>query len=123
MLFVLAAFVVPPLAFFRFLVLTPIAWFWPRLRDLVEQHASTLVVDVFYLRGDFGPKARRMMLLQEAACWAWCIFVIGGVVRSSKGHCSVSLVALHAYALSVSLIMLNNIGPSERTDGWLKAKN
>lgn len=106
-LFILAAFIVPPLAFFRFLVLTPIAWFWPGLRQKVEQHASTLVVDIFYLRGDFGPKARRWMLVQEAACFAWCIFLVlrGPVVEGTL----FGEFWIHAYALSVTLILINNV--------------
>lgn len=106
-LFILAAFIVPPLAFFRFLVLTPIAWVWPALREKVEVHASTLVVDIFYLRGDFGPKARRIMFMQEAACFAWCVLLV------LRGPISEGTLFgefwLHAYALSVTLIMLNNI--------------
>jgi fatty acid desaturase len=106
-LFILAAFIVPPLAFFRFLVLTPIAWFWPALREKVERHASTLVVDIFYLRGDFGPRARRIMFLEEAACFAWCVFLVvrGPIVEGTL----FGEFWLHAYALSVSLILINNV--------------
>ncbi|MCC6510411.1 MAG: fatty acid desaturase [Pirellulaceae bacterium] len=106
-LFILAAFIVPPLAFFRFLILTPIAWCWPALREKVELHASTLVVDIFYLRGDFGPTARRQMLLQEAACFGWCLFLV------ARGPISEGTLLgefwLHAYALSVTLILINNV--------------
>ncbi|MGN6544411.1 MAG: fatty acid desaturase family protein [Aureliella sp.] len=105
--FVLAAFIVPPLAFFRFLVLSPIAWVWPAVREKVERHASTLVVDIFYMRGDFGPKARRVMLIQEAACFLWCVYlVIRGPVFEGTLF---DPFWLHAYALSVVLILINNI--------------
>lgn len=105
--FILAALVVPPLALFRFLVLTPIAWIWPQVRELVERHASTLVVDVFYLRGDFGPRARRNMLIQEAACFLWALFLVlrGPIVEGTL----FSPFWLHVYALSVTLIAINNI--------------
>lgn len=105
--FILAAFIVPPLAFFRFLVLTPIAWVWPAVRGKVERHASTLVVDVFYMRGDFGPKARRIMLIQEAACFAWCVYLVirGPLIEGVL----FDPFWLHAYALSVCLILLNNV--------------
>lgn len=106
-LFILAAFIVPPLAFFRFLVLTPIAWVWPAVREKVELHASTLVVDIFYLRGDFGPRARRIMLLQEAACFTFCVFlVVRGPITEGTLF---GEFWLHAYALSTTLIMLNNV--------------
>ena len=106
-LFVLAAFVVPPLAFFRFLVLTPLAWVWPELREKVERHASSMVVDIFYLRGDFGPRARRIMLLQEAACFLWCVFlVVRGPITEGTLF---GEFWLHAYALSTTLILINNI--------------
>ena len=105
--FVAAALIVPPLAFFRFLILTPIAWVWPVVREKVEMHASSLVVDIFYLRGDFGPKARRIMLLQEGLCFAWCVFLVvrGPIVEGTL----FGPFWLHAYALSVSLIAINNI--------------
>lgn len=105
--FIAAALIVPPLAFFRFLVLTPIAWIWPALREKVEIHASSLVVDVFYLRGDFGPKARRVMLFQEGLCFAWCIFL---VVRGPIAEGTLlGAFWIHAYALSATLIAINNI--------------
>ncbi len=105
--FVLAAFVVPPIAFFRFLVLTPIAWVWPAVREKVERHASTLVVDILYMRGDFGPRARRNMLIQEAFCFAWCVaLIVRGPITEGTLF---GPFWLHAYALSVTLIALNNI--------------
>ena len=105
--FILAAFIVPPLALFRFLVLTPIAWVWPKVRELVEKHASTLVVDIFYLRGDFGPRARRIMLVQEAACFAWALFLVvrGPIMEGIL----LTEFWIHAYCLSVTLIAINNI--------------
>jgi fatty acid desaturase len=105
--FILAAFLVPPLAFFRFLVLTPLAWAWPSLREWVEKHASSMVIDIFYLRPDFGPKARRMMLFQEGLCCAWCGFLVlrGPLVEGTL----FTPFWIHAYLISVSLIMMNNV--------------
>lgn len=105
--FIMAAFVVPPLALFRFLVLTPNAWVWPKVRELVEKHASTLVVDIFYLRGDFGPRARRNMLIQEAACFAWALFLVlrGPIVEGRL----LTEFWVHAYLLSVTLVAMNNV--------------
>lgn len=106
-LFVAASLVVPPLAFFRFLVLTPIAWAWPGMRTWVEKHASSMVIDIFYLRGDFGPRARRIMHMQEALCFAWCVFLL---VRGPLFEGTVfSPFWIHAYLISVTLIMINNI--------------
>ena len=105
--FILAAFIVPPLALLRFLILTPIAWMWPKVREIVERHASTLVVDIFYLRGDFGPRARRNMLIQEAACFTWAVFLVarGPIVEGTL----LSEFWIHAYLLSVTLIAINNV--------------
>ncbi len=77
------------------------------MREKVETHMSTLVVDIFYMRGDFGPKAHRNMIIQEAACFAWCIFlIVRGPITEGR---LLGEFWLHAYALSVTLIMLNNI--------------
>lgn len=107
LLFVGAAFVVPIAAFLRFAVMTPISWISPGFKKWVERHASSMVVDIFYLRGDFGPQAQRIMRIQEIACFLWCIVLL---VRAPivSGQWIDGFLP-QAYAVSVTLILINNI--------------
>ncbi len=105
--FIAAAFVVPIAAFIRFAIMTPISWFWPNFQKWVERHASTMVVDIFYTRGDFGPKAHRIMRIQEVLCFLWCIVL---VVRAPIASGTlIDGFLIQAYLLSVTLILINNV--------------
>ena len=107
LLFVGAAVVVPLAAFFRFFVMSPIAWCFPRFRGWVERHASSMVVDLFYLRGDYGPRARRTMRMQEVACFVWCwVLVLRAPLVSGQW---IDGFLIQAYAISVVLVLINNI--------------
>lgn len=107
LLFLAAAFVVPVAAFIRFAILSPIAWCVPAFREWVERHASSMVVDVFYLRGDFGPRAHRTMILQEVACFLWCgVLLLRAPLMSGQ---IIDGFLPQAYAVSVVLILINNV--------------
>lgn len=107
LLFLAAALVVPLAAFIRFAFMSPIAWCFPGFRSWVERHASSMVVDVFYLRGDFGPRAHRTMILQEVACFAWCgVLVLRAPIMSGQ---IIDGFLPQAYAVSVMLILINNL--------------
>lgn len=103
-LFMLQGLVVPPLAVFRFVVLSPVCWFIPGARQFIHRHASTMVIDPFYRRTDGGSKVMRVVVLQEAACFAFCIgffsvhFSIGGLWNP---------MWLFVYALGVGGVTLN----------------
>lgn len=106
-LFIGAALVVPLAAFARFAVMTPLSWAFPGIRQWVERRASSMVVDIFYLRGDYGPRARRTMRLQEVACFLWCL-----VLSLRAPLVSGQLIdgfLIHAYVISVTLILINNV--------------
>lgn len=107
LVFLAAALIVPVAAFLRFAVMSPIIWCVPRFRDWVERHASSMVVDIFYLRGDFGPGAGRMMRLQELACFLWCgVLVMRAPIVSGQ---LIDGFLIQAYAVSVVLILINNV--------------
>jgi fatty acid desaturase len=107
LLFLAAAFVAPVAAFIRFAFMTPVSWIWPSFQKWVERHASSMVVDIFYTRGDFGPTARRIMRMQEVACFFVCI---GLVLRAPLVSGTViDGFLVQAYLVSVTLIMINNI--------------
>ncbi len=107
LLFIGAALVVPIAAFLRFAVMTPITWVFPQFQNWVERHASSMVVDIFYLRGDFGPQARRTMRLQEVACFVWCLILLMRAPIVSGQWIDGFLV--QAYLVSVTLILINNV--------------
>lgn len=107
LLFIGAALVVPVAAFVRFAFMTPISWIFPQFRGWVERHASSMVVDIFYLRGDFGPKATRIMRLQEVACFLWCfVLVLRAPIISGQ---IIDGFLIQAYLISVTLILINNV--------------
>lgn len=68
-------FIVPVLGVFRFLVLTPLTWLHPAIRDWVHRHASSMIVDPMYIRPLPTRQDLRIIRLQEAACFAWCLGV------------------------------------------------
>lgn len=105
LLFVLAAFVVPLAAVLRFAIMTPLAWVAPGFQRWMERHASSMIIDIFYLRGDFGADARQTMRWQELACFAWCI----GFFMFWYSGKMIPTTPLVAYFLAVTLVSMNNI--------------
>ncbi len=106
-LFVLSAWLVPFAVFVRFAILTPVGWFFPQVQQWVEKHASSMVVDLLYTRGDFGPKARRIMRIQEFLCFLRCLWLVARAPLISGQWIDGFLI--HAYFLSVTLITINNV--------------
>ena len=101
--FILAALVVPIAGFTRFLVMTPLAWVSPSFRRWVEQHASSMIIDVFYIRGDFGEEARKTMRMQEVLCFFWCCgFATFGLMQGG-------IPLIKGYLVAVALITINNV--------------
>jgi fatty acid desaturase len=96
---------VGPLVILRFLVLTPLSWFSPRLRKLVYERASSLVMDPRYLRPQ--PTARKLWIirLQEFSCFLICLGV-AVVPPLFLNRWPVPFV-MQAYAISVVLIFMN----------------
>lgn len=107
LLFIGAALVVPFAAFARFAIMTPMTWLFPSLRGWVEKHASSMIIDIFYLRGDFGPRAARTMRMQEVACFLVCIGLLARAPIVSGQIIDGFLI--QAYLISVTLIVINNV--------------
>lgn len=106
-LFIAAAFVVPFAAFARFAIMSPISWVFPNISKWVEKHASSMIIDIFYLRTDYGPKAKNIMRMQEVGCFLWClVLVLRAPIASGQ---LIDGFLVQAYCLSVTLIMINNI--------------
>jgi fatty acid desaturase len=105
LLFIAAALVVPLAGFIRFSLLTPLAWIVPGFRLWVERRASSMIIDIFYLRGDFGPQATRTMRWQELACFLWCAALFAGWYFGRIQNVAV----VNSYALGVTLVLMNNV--------------
>jgi len=106
-LFLGAALVLPVLWFGRFLILVPISWAWPSLQKWVECHASSMVIDICYLRGDFGPHARRIMRLQEGLVFLCCV---GMVLRAPiVSGTLIDGFLLQSYLIAITLLLMNNV--------------
>lgn len=105
--FVLQALLIPPLALFRFLVISPVCWMFPRLRPFVHRHMSTMVVDPFYERADASAQLMRVVYLQEALCFAWCVWFLirGGVMRDQWIDPFWGI----AYLVGVGILILNEV--------------
>lgn len=91
----------------RFGVLSPIAWLYPGLRKWKFQHASTMVMDISYVRPEANARVYRIMYIQEIACFLVCL----GLVLHAPFIANTWLDPLwfHAYVVSVSMIVLNNV--------------
>lgn len=98
---------VPPLAVLRFGLLTPLTWLSPAFRRWVHRHASSLVIDPTYIRPLPTRQTRRIIFLQELACFAfiWGIAIVPPVLLD---RWPVPLL-VQAYSTSVVLILLNAI--------------
>ena len=107
LLFVVAALVVPIAAFARFLILAPVAWCVPAFQKWVECHASSMVIDLFYLRGDHGPEARRIMRIQELLGFLCCI---GMALRAPIASGTlIDGFLIQGYLMAVTLVVINNV--------------
>ena len=107
LLFIAAAFFVPIAAYLRFAIFTPISWVFPRFRTWMERHASSMIIDIFYLRGDYGKDANKVMRIQEVLCFLWCMIITLRAPVASGALIDVFL--FNAYPLAVSLVLINNI--------------
>jgi fatty acid desaturase len=105
--FIVQALVIPFLGFFRFLVISPVCWIFPKLRPIVHRHASTMVVDPFYERTDASAGLMRMVYLQEGLCFAWALlFATRHYLTTGEWFNPLWGVA---YCLSVGILVINEI--------------
>jgi fatty acid desaturase len=105
--FVSWSFVIPVLGVIRFLVLTPLAWVIPGFRAFVHQHASSMVMDPSYIRPLPKKSTLRIIYIQEAACFLWCLY-IAIVPVTFLGRTPIPFL-IHAYLMAVCIVFLNAI--------------
>lgn len=97
----------PIAGFLRFAVLTPIGWIVPAVRRWNFRRASTMVMDIMYHRPEAGKKVMRTMLIQEVACFLFCMwFAFRWTWRTGVPF---DPLWLWGYLVSVGLLTVNNI--------------
>ena len=105
--YMLLILVTPIAGFLRFAVLSPIGWVFPAVRRWNFRRASTMVMNIMYERPEAGKRVQRMMLGQEIACFAVCMFIaFRAPVRFGQWY---DPLWLQAYLVSVGLLVVNNI--------------
>jgi len=96
---------IPICTFVRFLILAPLGWLLPGFRRLVQQRASSLVMDPGYIRPLPSHKELQVWRLQELSCFlltatATSLF-IGGWLEPS--------LAVKLYLLAVGVGVINQL--------------
>ncbi len=109
--YMLGVLAVPPLAVFRFGVLTPLTWISRPVRVWVHQHASSMIMNPMYLRPMPTPKVLRIIRFQELLCFLWILFIAVrmffplGLIPGTL----TPMFLLHIYLTGVFIIFLNNL--------------
>ncbi len=106
-LYLFLTIVTPFVGLVRFGILSPIAWLIPGIRKWKFQHASTMVMDITYVRPEASDRVARIMVVQEVACFLYFVgFILHGPLVAGTW---LNPLWLHAYAVGLAIILLNNI--------------
>lgn len=106
-LFYMSLILITPLvAIARFGLITPMCWFFPKLRKWTFHRASTMVMDIMYFRPDANKQVHRIRFLQEFGCFAVCMFIL---FRNPIQGQLYDPLWLQAYLVSIGLLFLNNV--------------
>jgi fatty acid desaturase len=98
-----ASLLMPAACMLRFLVLAPLSWILPQVRASVLARASALMIIDSDYRRPINPGGTPVRwLVQETACFLWCITLLSGTVY---GIIPIArIVEVYAVVASVSLI-------------------
>jgi fatty acid desaturase len=97
--------VLPLIAVVRFLILTPLSWISPPVRNFVHRRASSMVIDPTYIRPLPTQKVLRVFRLQEALCFAWTSSI---ALLLIIGRLPIGFL-ITAYLLSVLILFFNHV--------------
>jgi fatty acid desaturase len=103
--YLLQPLVIPLLAVVRFLILTPLAWCSPRLRRLIHQRASSMVMDPAYVRPLPTRGELRVWRLQETACF---LFAFAAAILFIRGRLDIGIL-VQVYFTAVVVLLLNHL--------------
>ena len=105
-IYMLLTLITPFVGFFRFAVLSPIGWLFPKVRSWNFHRASTMVMDIMYYRPSAGKAVRRMMFVQELGCFGVCMFI---ALRNPLQGIFYDPLWTQAYLVSLGLLIMNNV--------------
>ena len=105
-IYMLLTLVTPFVGFSRFAVLAPIGWIFPKVRQWTFHRASTMVMDIMYIRPDAGKAVQRMIFMQELACFGVCMVI---ALRNPIQGKYFDPLWVQAYLVSLGLLIMNNI--------------
>ena len=103
--YVSQALVLPAIAIMRFLVLAPLGWLIPPFRDWIARHASSMVIDVRYVRPLPTRQEVRIWRVQEVGCW---LSITSLTISLAIGWLPLGF-GLWAYATASTVLALNAI--------------
>lgn len=78
--YLLLSFLLPLIFVARFLLLAPLSWLIPPLRQVVWEHASSLAIDLQFTRPRDAIRSDRHWRVQEVATFVFAAGVAGGVL-------------------------------------------
>jgi len=97
--------ILPLLQLARFAVLTPLSYLSPKLRRLAWQRASSLTIDIGYVRPEPAARDGRFWQLQEFSTMAYTLAMITAMVR---GHVPLEALGLW-YVVTSGVFLLNSL--------------
>ena len=97
--------VIPFLGVMRFLILSPLGWLSPRLRRVIHQRASSLVMDPSYVRPLPSRRSLKVFRWQEIGCFLVCL---GAAVLLIRGRLPMGFL-IQVYATAVAILYLNHL--------------
>ncbi|WP_434384235.1 fatty acid desaturase family protein [Melittangium boletus] len=100
-LFLVVSALVPVGLWSRFAVLGPLSWFWPRLRRLVVERASSLIIETGFRREPPVGRRKWEWWGLELACtlWAWTVLALVAMGVIAPRAFGVFLVVASAVAV------------------------
>ena len=102
------SFLIPLLAIIRFGWLTPLTWCGRPIRDWVHRHASSMIIDLAYVRPLPSEKQLRVIRQQELACFLFLLAAGGVTVVSWYGIGPFDgWLIPRVYAVAVTVIFIN----------------
>jgi len=103
--YVLLSLILPLLVVGRFLLLSPLAWLVPPLRRLVWARASSLTIDLNYIRPENAIRNDSNWPLQEFAAFVFAATVVACVASGVLGY----QVLVLWYAVTALIFFLNSM--------------
>lgn len=116
------SFILGPLAVFRWLVLTPLTWLHPRLREVIHARFSSMVINPLYVRPLPSNDQLWLIRLQEVGCFLVCLVLASGFYfgpQLQAGGMAPKYDAwwlappipflIHIYVSSVVILLLNSL--------------